>query len=75
MQIAFVLRVRCGPRTRADNHGVAEGEDGYLNRTKDIPVGLHLLVQRSGFKVEIESTFKCVPKTFSIFYFQRAGFK
>ncbi len=27
---------------KADNRGVAEGEDGYLNGTTGLPVGIHL---------------------------------
>ena len=26
---------------KADNHGVAEGEDGYFNGTTGLPVGIH----------------------------------
>ena len=28
---------------KADNHGVAEGEDGYFNGTTGLPVGIHEL--------------------------------
>jgi len=27
---------------KADNHGLAEGEDGYFNGTTGLPVGIHL---------------------------------
>ena len=33
---------RCLPRIRADNRGVAEGEDGNFNGVADYSVGLHL---------------------------------
>ena len=32
----------CHPIDEADNHGVAEGEDGYFNGTTGLPVGIHL---------------------------------
>ena len=32
---------RCHPKDRADNRGVAEGEDGYFNGTTGLPVGIH----------------------------------
>ena len=32
---------RCRPKIMADNRVVAEGEDGYFNGTKGLPVGLH----------------------------------
>ena len=30
---------------KADNHGVAEGEDGYCNGTTGLPVGIHFKIQ------------------------------
>ena len=34
---------RCHPKDKADNRGVAEGEDGYVDGTTDLPVGIHFL--------------------------------
>ena len=36
--------VRCHPEDKADNRGVAEGEDGYFNGTTGLPVGIHFKV-------------------------------
>ena len=30
---------------KADNRGVAEGEDGYFNGTAGLPVGIHSAVE------------------------------
>ena len=35
---------RCDPTEKADNRGVAEGEDGYLNGTTGLPVGIHFTI-------------------------------
>ena len=37
----FFARLRCHPKTGADNHGGAEGEAGYFKGTKGLPVGFH----------------------------------
>ena len=36
---------------KADNHGVAEGEDGYFNGTTGLPVGIHLDVALRFFSI------------------------
>jgi hypothetical protein len=40
----IIATARCHPRNKADNRGVAEGEDGYFNETKGLPVGIHCQV-------------------------------
>jgi hypothetical protein len=37
----FIATARCHPKDKADNRGVAEGEDGYFNGTTGLPVGIH----------------------------------
>ena len=37
----LIATARCHPRDKADNRGVAEGEDGYFNGTTGLPVGIH----------------------------------
>ena len=37
----LIATARCHPTEKADNHGVAEGEDGYFNGTTGLPVGIH----------------------------------
>jgi acyl-coenzyme A synthetase/AMP-(fatty) acid ligase len=34
------------PQNKADNHGEAEGEDGYYNGTTGLPVGIHIITKR-----------------------------
>jgi len=35
------------PKTKADNRGVAAGEDGYFYGTTGLPVGLHADIKES----------------------------
>ena len=35
------------PQEKADNRGVAEGEDGYFNGTTGLPVGIHFAFPES----------------------------
>jgi hypothetical protein len=37
----LMATARCHPKDKADNRGVAEGEDGYFNETAGLPVGIH----------------------------------
>ncbi len=37
----LIATARCHPRNKADNRGVAEGEDEYFNGTTGLPVGIH----------------------------------
>jgi len=37
----LIATARCHPTEKADNHGVAEGEDGYFNGTTGLHVGIH----------------------------------
>jgi len=40
----LIATARCHPKDKADNRGVAEGEDGYFNGTTGLPVGIHLVI-------------------------------
>jgi hypothetical protein len=40
---------RCHPIDKADNRGVAEGEDGYFSGTKGLPVGIHIPLKWQAF--------------------------
>ena len=51
-QNKLIATARCHPKEKADNRGVAEGEDGYFNGTTDLPVGIH--IDRSE-KIQIHS--------------------
>ena len=37
----LIATARCHPKDKADNRGVAEGEDGYFNGATGLPVGIH----------------------------------
>jgi len=37
----LIASARCHPSNKADNRGVAEGEDGYFNATTDLSVWIH----------------------------------
>ena len=44
----LIATARCHPTEKADNHGVAEGEDGYFNGTTGLPVGIHGICHNPG---------------------------
>jgi hypothetical protein len=40
-KIKLIATARCHPRNKADNRGVAEGEDGFFIGTTGLSVGIH----------------------------------
>jgi len=46
----LIATARCHPKDAADNHGVAEGEDGYFNGTTGLPVGIHF-ADYNGYRI------------------------
>ncbi|RLC05788.1 MAG: hypothetical protein DRH90_05145 [Deltaproteobacteria bacterium] len=49
----LIATARCHPLGKADNRGVAEGEDGYFNGTTGLPVGFHSVIKPGSFRSEI----------------------
>jgi hypothetical protein len=39
----LIATARCHPKEKADNRGVAEGEDGYFNGTTGLPVEIQYI--------------------------------
>jgi hypothetical protein len=39
----FIAAAGCHRRDKADNHGGAKGEDGYLHGATEYPAGIHFI--------------------------------